>query len=195
VGSSLSGLGEALLEDLIAAAQGECADDSPAMNEIVRRFQKRAMLVATTLTEQTGLHDDLAQASLIALVRAVRRHQLGRPGFLAYAMRYMMGAARRALAAWISHMPPPALLSDPDVWSAACAMPAISATTGSRCWGHGRAAQVVVSLPERQRDLLTRRYVDDAPLAVIAAATGTSIPAVSQRLATAHRAVAAQLAA
>jgi len=195
VGAFVTGLVGAPLDELVAAAQGEPSDDSPAMNEIVRRFEKRAQVIAATVTRRTALHDDLVQASLLALVRAVRRHQVGRPGFITYASKYMTFAAHRSLAAWVGPMAEPASLSDPGVAAAASAIAAPVVTPGVRCWGYGRGAQAVLALPARQRELLTLRYVEDADLATIAAASGTSVPAVSQRLATAHRAVATQLAA
>jgi DNA-directed RNA polymerase specialized sigma24 family protein len=45
-----------------------------------------------------------------------------------------------------------------------------------------------------QREILDRRYIEDATLTEIARAVGTSVPAVSQRLATVHR-MAARMAA
>lgn len=193
MGFSFAGLGEAPLDDIIAAAQDDPGDDGPAMNEIVRRFRRRAMVLATSLTETSWLHEDLAQAALLGLVRAVRRHQAGRPGFGNYARLFMLGAAKRELKRWIG--PPTDSLSDPAVCAAVGALAAPTPEPGIRCWGYGRAARAVLALPERQQDLLTSRYVDDAALATIATSSGTSIPAVSQRLATAHRAVVAQMVA
>ncbi len=190
---ALSGLHEAPLDDLVAAAQDAPADDSPAMNELVRRFQKRAMFMATMLTRRTALHDDVAQAALIALTKAVRRHNRGRAGFLAYARLYMLGAAKRELMRWAE--PVPESLSEPAIWAAACAVAAPQQPVGVHCWGYSRTAEVVAALPEGQRALLTKHYIDDVSVTLIALKAGTSVPAVSKRLAKCRRAVAARLAA
>jgi RNA polymerase sigma factor (sigma-70 family) len=193
MGNSVADLGETQLDEILIAAQNDASDDSEAMNEIVRRFQRRAANLARTLTRRAEVHDDLQQAALIALVTAVRRHDPTRAGFVTYAGGYMLGAARRELSNWTGQMPDS--LSEPSVWAAACAVAAVSPEPGLHCWGYGRAACAVSGLPERQRVLLHRRYVEDVLLTVMAVEAGTSVPAVSQRLALARRAVAARLAA
>lgn len=193
MGFSVSGLREQSIEEVVALAQRDTSDDSPAMNEIVRRFERKATVIAETLTDDIALRPDVSQAALIGLTPAVRRHQVGRAGFLTYAVKYMSGAARRELHRW--RTPMTASLSVPEVWQAACAVAAPVSCPGQRGWGYGRAAAALATLPERQRYLLTDRYVEDKPLGDIAMACGTSVPAVSQRLATAHKAVATLLAA
>jgi RNA polymerase sigma factor (sigma-70 family) len=193
VDSFLSGLHEVSLDDLVAAAQDDPADNSPAMNELVRRFEKRARFMAMTLTNRASLHDDLAQASLIGLIQAVRHHHRGRAGFVAYARLYMLGAAKRELMQWVG--PVPESLSEPATWAAACAVAAPSQPVGVHSWGYGRTAEAVAALPEGHRALLTKHYIDDQSVTAIALNAGTSVPAVSKRLAKCHRAVAARLAA
>jgi DNA-directed RNA polymerase specialized sigma24 family protein len=181
------------LPDLVAAAQADPEDNSPAMNEIVRRFQSRLVFLATTLTARTSLHDDLVQVALMALVKAVRRHDPKRAGFTTYARRYMLGAAMRLLK--IETELECESMSEPTTAAVVEALVAPSPEPGTYMWGFGAAGRIVRGLPPRQRELLTHRYIEDASLAEIAAITGTSIPAVSQRLATAHRTVKARLVA
>jgi hypothetical protein len=62
-------------------------------------------------------------------------------------------------------------------------------------WGEGPAAEVIESFDEACLELLTRRHVDDAALALIAGEAEVSVSAVSQRLETIHRRIEAALAA
>jgi RNA polymerase sigma factor (sigma-70 family) len=181
------------LEDLVGTAQADPGDNSAAMNEIVRRFQISANRLAMSLTTRHSIHDDLSQAALMGLVTAVRRHNPKRVGFNKYARQYMVGAAKRELMTLIAVEFES--LSEPTTWDAAESVAAQSPDPGIYVWGFDKAGLIVKSLPERQFELLTQRYIFDATLADIAAETGTSIAAVSQRLATAHRTVANKLVA
>jgi RNA polymerase sigma factor (sigma-70 family) len=181
------------LRDLVVTAQADPSEASAAMNEIVRRFQDRAVYLATTLTARTSIHDDLVQVALMALVKAVRRHDPKRAGFTTYARRYMLGAGMRLLK--IETQVECESMSEPTTLAAAEALVAPSPEPGTYIWGFGAAGRIVRELPERQMVLLTRRYLEDETLADIATETGTSIAAVSQRLATAHHAVATRLVA
>jgi RNA polymerase sigma factor (sigma-70 family) len=59
----------------------------------------------------------------------------------------------------------------------------------------GTVAATVVELPPDQRRLIVLRYEGDQTMAEIAAETGTSVPAVSQRFSTIHETIAHALAA
>ena len=61
--------------------------------------------------------------------------------------------------------------------------------------GGGPVARAIATLKPAQRQIAVSRYVTDASVANIAQATGTTASAVSQRLATIHRAVETALAA
>jgi RNA polymerase sigma factor (sigma-70 family) len=193
MGASVSGLQVQPLEDVVALAQGDPDNTSAPMNEVVRRFEPRAAAIAASLTDDGAVRPDLHQEALVGLMRAVRRHQAGRPGFLTYAVKFMTGRARRELRKWKKSAT--VSLSQPAVWQAACAVAAPVTEVGQVSWGYGRGANAVATLPERQRELLTERYVDDKQLGDIAMACGTSVPAVHQRLATAHKAIATALTA
>jgi RNA polymerase sigma factor (sigma-70 family) len=181
------------LEELVGTAQADASDASAAMNEIVRRFQGRAVHLATSMTMRTSIHDDLVQVALIALVKAVRRHNPKRAGFSRYARQYMVGAAKRELMVWVTVETES--LSEPTTLAAAEAVAAPSPEPGIYAWGFDKVSLIVRSLPERQLELLTHRYIRDSTLADIATEVGTSIAAVSQRLATAHRAIVSKLVA
>ena len=88
------------LQGLLENAQSEPQDDSPAMNEIVRRFEGLAQKIARSLTADEFLQGDLANEARIALVKAVRRHDSSQPTFPAFARLYMRGAAIRELGLW-----------------------------------------------------------------------------------------------
>ena len=62
-------------------------------------------------------------------------------------------------------------------------------------WGEGQAAEVIESLDEPRLHLLKLRYVEDAPLTVIADDYEASVSAISQRLSTIHRRIETALAA
>lgn len=190
MGFSYHQLRTAELADLIAAAQADERDDSPAMNEIIRRFDRKAWTIAAVVCTRPADRDDVANVARLALVRAVRRHRTDGAGFVSYAVTFMTGAARREsqrlafpyearlggfdLAVAVDNSPP-ALRP----WADSVPVP--------ESWGTGRIAKIVAVLPEGQQVLLTDRYVHDLELARIAQVRGTSVSAVSQRLATVHK--------
>lgn len=62
-------------------------------------------------------------------------------------------------------------------------------------FGGGRLADAVDVLTPDQKTIMQLRFVEDAPLEVIAATTGTSASAVSQRITTIKRQITKALAA
>lgn len=180
------------LEQLLAEAKSTDGDDSAAMNEIVRRFDPLARRISRRLTSSPPLREDIENAARLALVRAVRRHDPSAFGFPAYAKLFMRGAARREHERWL----PPKMVDGTRVdvvTKGDVSAPSNTVRTGCapeadmHGWGDGRIAQVAALLPASQRELLRRRYIDDADLLQIAQETGTSVSAVSQRLGTVHR--------
>lgn len=196
MGFLLYGLTTARLDDVIAAAQASEPDDSPAMNEVVRRFNGLAMRLARTASDSPEQRDELANAARAALVRAVRNHDPRRAGFPSYATHYMRGAVLRACRA--SVVAPVGITVHPidDLHVEPSDDGFEDAVVDELApWGDGPVAEVVASLTPEQRQIANMRYVDTAPLTDIAAATGTTVSAVSQRLSTIHRTVAHALAA
>jgi RNA polymerase sigma factor (sigma-70 family) len=162
------------LPTLITIAQADEYDDSEAMNAIIRRYEPMTKRIAGALTAPShDYYDDVANACRLGLVRAVRRHDGRHAGFTAYAQRFMRGAALRELRIWTETSTLP--LTDDNAAEA--------------------SGDVVSDLSPQQQRIAALRYQCDASLATIASETGTSVPAVSQRLRTIHRKVELALAA
>ena len=178
---------------LVAEAQADPRDDSPAMNEVVRRFHHLATKTARSLTDCPHLGQDLANAALLAVVKATRRHTIATNGFVAFVTRYMTGAALRERRAWSVSTRVDAA-SDDLLEAEMSPMPPFDETVDlGGPWD--ATYDAVASLNERQQRLVALRYAADLPLADIAQIEGTSVSAVSQRLVTAHRAIEAVIAA
>jgi RNA polymerase sigma factor (sigma-70 family) len=171
------------LDQLLAEAQHE--PGGRAMDEIMRRFEPLTRKIARSMSSNLTMQDDLMNEARLALFLAVGRHDLSRAGFPRYAEVTMRGAALRWSQGWSKR--DASRLEDVD--EPAAAEPA------DEDWAGGLVAEIVRSLPDRQRHLLEARYVDDAGLATIAKADGVSESAVSQRLRTACNAVLSRLAA
>lgn len=191
------------LQGLLKNAQSEPADDSPAMNEIVRRFEGLAQKISRSLTADEFLQEDLANEARIALVKAVHRHDSSRPTFPAFAQIYMRGAATRELGFWsqasgeTDETSPQIPLEVTDLVEhlPVAEQPEEEALVQLAPWGEGQAAEAIESLDEPRLRLLELRYVEDAPLAAIADDSEASVSAISQRLNTIHRRIEAALAA
>jgi RNA polymerase sigma factor (sigma-70 family) len=186
------------LDELLQHAQAQPEDNTPAMNEVVRRLDGLAIKIAGSITGDLALRQDLANAARLSVVQAVRNHD-GRRGFLGYARRYMKGAALRELSAWVT---PGALIHTESTTSIEEADSngldeslVIEDEITIDGWGDGEVGEAVANLTEPQQDLVILRYVDDMALEVIATLSNTTVPAVSQRLATCHRHLIPLLAA
>lgn len=195
--------GRADLNGLVRDAQEADLDDTPAMNEIIRRFEPLTERVSRSLTDCPFLRDDLANAARLSLVKAVRGHDLAQPTFAGYAASYMRGAALRERKRWL-----PITLEagesaetslEPEAMEAV--MPEAVESAGDTVvamlapWGDGDIAAEIEKLNESQQHLMRLRYIEDAPLNLIADEVATSVPAVSQRLSTIHRKVEMAIAA
>jgi RNA polymerase sigma factor (sigma-70 family) len=191
------------LQTLLEDAQCVLEDDSPAMNEIVRRFEGLAQKITRSLTADECLREDLANEARIALVKAVRRHDSSQPTFPAFAQIYMRGAAIREFGLWSrtgGETDKKPLQSSLDVTDLTehvpmADQPEEKVLVQLAPWGEGQAAAVIESLDEARLHLLELRYVEDAPLAAIADGSDASVSAISQRLNTIHRRIEAALAA
>ena len=194
----LSHFAEMQLDELLQQAQAQPEDNTPAMNEVVRRLDRLAIKIAGSITGHQELQQALANAARFAVVQAVRKHD-GRPGFLGYVRSYMKGAALRELKAW---MAPGALMDtssttsleevDAEVLEQKLLVE-VDIVVGP--WGDGQVADAVAHLSGAQQELVLLRYVDDLALPDIADLNATSVSAVSQRLATCHRHLVPLLAA
>jgi RNA polymerase sigma factor (sigma-70 family) len=171
---------EPWLDDLIATAQADPADDSVAMNEILRRFERLAQKICRSVSADPHVQQDVAQEARLGLVKAVRAHHGGTSGFPSYARRFMSGAALR----FVTSLAMPEATCDPqdEFWTD----PDVEAMQSST------AIEVIdlfrVLTPE-QRRIAVARYVANEMVSDIANSLGISVSAVSQRLNTIHRAL------
>jgi RNA polymerase sigma factor (sigma-70 family) len=189
-------LRSASLTTLVALSQAEPGDDTAPMGEIILRFEPLTRKLARGITvSRQHLYDDVANACRVALVRATRRHDTTRAGFPAYAERFMRGAALRELNRW--RVADSMLVASPDEENGSAGSSNFESEIVDEMapWGDGAIAEAVGMLSASQQEIATMRYVEDAPLDVIASGLGTSVSAVSQRLNTIHRKVEVALAA
>jgi RNA polymerase sigma factor (sigma-70 family) len=160
------------------------------MNEIIRRFDTKARQIAVAVCRREANHCDVANAARLALVRAVRRHCVEQRGFTSYAVKFMIGAARRE-SRRVAY-PREICFPGPDVALVIDHKPSVLrltayGSTDQGGWDAGRIAKIIASLPQPQQTLLAERYIHDMDLVGIARLHGSSVSAVSQRLATIHR--------
>jgi RNA polymerase sigma factor (sigma-70 family) len=178
VGNLLS-MSDSSLNELIAIAQANRTDDGGAMNEIVRRFDLLAQRIGRSVSARPEVQDDATQEARVGLMDAVRNHRLGTPGFPAYARKYMYGAALRYVTSSRSD-----LAVDPhdEFWTVTAIAPATPDT-------NLEVYELLAILTPEQRRVAAARYVANDTVTEIARSLSVSVPAVSQRLATIHRAL------
>ena len=172
---------EASTEELVAAAQADTSNNSVAMNEIVRRFDGRAVGLAAFVASDYHLRQDIANAARWGVVMAVRAHTPGTPGFASYVVRTMRGEAYRAVARNTAENEK-AYADDAAVWQRQEAPEALSVVDTD-------LDLLTVDLSIEQRELVRERYIEQAGVGEIAAVRGTSVSAVSQRFKTIHKIV------
>lgn len=173
------------LDDLVAAAQKDPSNDSPAMDTILRRFENLAQKIGRNVARAEHTLYDATNGARWGLVQAVRAHKQGTNGFVSFVKIYMRGeAVRCAQAASVSQSATSFdLLSDREMENLAASV------THDSVMDLDAALSV---LHVNQRELVLRRYVDDQSLGQIAADLGVTVSAVSQRLSTIHKKLAAQ---
>jgi hypothetical protein len=166
MGSYLVSLTREPLSRLLVLAKATPRDDSLAMGEILRRFEPLTRSLTWNLCgTRCALRDDVANACRLGLVRAAHRE--------------LKTHSEDNSILWVS------LLEGDEPADLGAAEDA--QLERLEPWGDGPIARAVSTLSPDQQRLLTLRYVYDQPLHQIATASGTSVSAVSQRLATIHR--------
>ncbi len=175
--------GDRPLDDLIAAAQADPADDTTAMAEILSRFKGTVLATANSVATEWNVRQDAAQGARLGLVKAVRNHTPGTVGFKSYARRYMRTEAIRTVRALAGA----ASISHED------ALVRSERSRGRRHnWSQPEPQAFTVEsvstiLDPMQRAIVRDRYIHDRPVADIARDLGVSVPAISQRLKTIHK--------
>src|SRR5262249_49703131 len=112
-------------------------------------------------------------------IDAVRKHRVGTPGFPAYARKYMSGAALRFVTSGRSEV-----VVDPhdEFWTGPDVAPTALNTDVE-------IHDLIRALDADQRRLTAARYIANDTVTEIARGLNVSVPAVSQRLSTIHRAL------
>lgn len=171
------------LDDLIRAAQADPADTSTAMAEILNRFAGMIAATANSVTGEWNDRQDAAQGARIGLVKAVRKHTIGKAGFVSYARRYMRTEAVRTCMVMTAKAPK----RNHDA-------PKSSDRPGARRqrWTAPEPKSFTIEsiaplLDQTQARILSERYLYDREMADIARDLGVSVPAISQRIKTIHK--------
>lgn len=163
---------EALLAD-VRTAEGL---DSPAMNELLTRYEPLIKSVVRSMGRPDWMFDDLLNGGRWGLVQAVLHHDGRREGVTSYLKRYVRGEAERAVERQQAT----------DISTAPEDLPETESLMGLP--GSPEYDEVYFKdLSPTQNLLVVARYRDDKPLAQIARTDGCSVSAVSQRLGTIHR--------
>lgn len=169
------------LEAVVAIAKSDAAGSSRAMNEVVRRFEKRADYFANTLCFVNDDRADVKNAALMAVVAAVRAHDPARGGLKTYIGMTMEGAARRVSKRL------------GDEWGSAPAKPFDAAVDRDSIREprpidnidivvYGDLTPAVEALQPRQLRLVERHFIDGLGPKEIADEEGTTTSAVTQRI-------------
>lgn len=171
------------LDDLIRAAQADPADTSTAMAEILNRFAGLIAATANSVTADWNARQDAAQGARIGLVKAVRKHTVGRAGFTSYARRYMRTEAVRTSIAMTDGVPKrnhevPERSERPGVRRQPRTAPEPKPFT---------IESIATLLDPTQAEILNDRYLHDLAMSDIAQKLNVSVPAISQRLRTIHK--------
>jgi RNA polymerase sigma factor (sigma-70 family) len=171
------------LDDLIRAAQADPADTSTAMAEILDRFAGMIASTANSVTFEWNARQDAAQGARLGLVKAVRKHSVGRAGFISYARRYMRTEAVRTSIAMTGNAPKP----NNDVPERSERSGARRATRTAPEPKPFTIESICTLLDPTQAAILSDRYLHDREMSDIARDLGVSVPAISQRLKTIHK--------
>lgn len=166
------------LDSQISAAQSTEIDDTAAVAVLLNRFEGLAMSIARSLTSNWSLQQDAAQGARLGLVKAVRSHTVGTPGFPSYAARYMRGEARRTLMATSARES----FIDPSDYELLN-----DVTHDQSSVATFELIDLISVLRPEQQAITKAHYIGGAGLGDLAGALGVSKPAVCQRLATIHR--------
>jgi DNA-directed RNA polymerase specialized sigma24 family protein len=173
---------DATLEDLVEAAKAELPIDNVAMNEIVRRFEPKALALASFLTSDYHLQQDVANAARYGVVLAVRAHRSGTLGVAAYIATTMRGEAHRAIG---RNTEPRETVKpgDSPVWTDSRNVIDESTLVDTDL------GLITRDLTVEQRVLVLKRYIIGVSVSDIAMDAGTSVSAISQRFKTVHKIV------
>jgi DNA-directed RNA polymerase specialized sigma24 family protein len=178
---------DATLEDLVEAAKAKDGNDSVAMNEIVRRFEPKALNLASFLSKDYHLQQDIANAARYGVVMAVRAHTSGTPGVAAYIATTMRGEAYRAIDRNTEDHETVKPIDSP-LWTSTRNVVEETTVVDTDL------GLITQDLSVGQRSLVLKRYIIGDTVSDIATDAGTSVSAISQRFKTVHKIVAVAVA-
>lgn len=175
------------IDNLLAEAQADPANNSPAMNELVRRFRPMTRSHAVRLARRHDLVEELASTGDIAVVRAVRRHNPSVVGFPSYARQTCFRSQQRRC---IQITRPErdrdgrsldGLHDDPTLADVTAVVGDLDQALSP--WGDGELTTAVEALPENWQTALRLKFVDDLSNSEIGYLTGgVTASAVSQTI-------------
>jgi RNA polymerase sigma-B factor len=194
VSFSIFELSQMNLTELLAVAKADPSNRSNAMNEVVRRHQAEAKFIAIRVCFNDNDRGDVMNAALMGVVKAVRAHDGRQAGFKSYLRTTMLGEARR-MSVWLGDQ---VLISECDAFDEAVVreskmVPSIVDNYDPEPYGGLTIA--VGHLSDNQQVVVNDLYRNELTQAEIAARHAVTVSAISQRLKTIHRHLAADLAA
>lgn len=193
-GFSVFELAELTVDELVLAAQTCEADNTRAMNELVRRLSDSARRISATVCHHAADRDDVANAALMAIPRVARAFcsDRGRP-FTPYVTTAMYNEARRESMRLTGQRNPRDVV-------AAAEMTRVLHLERDRdviergALPFGSLGPALAALPDMELEavlLIDLGYSGRE----IAARTGVQAPAISKRLSSAHSRLRASLGA
>jgi RNA polymerase sigma factor (sigma-70 family) len=174
------------LDELVVIAKRDPANNSKAMNEIVRRYQNGARIIAGRICFNQNDQGIVANTALMAVVTAVRAHDPSKDGLKSYIEITMVRAARRESMKQATDT----IETNEKTVEAKLdkeAKRAVNPVDEYDPTDYGTLTPIVGELTEPQQTLLGRHYLDDLTVTEIAVIEGVTASAVTQRLATVYR--------
>lgn len=193
MGLFFSVLAERELVDLVAEAKANDRDNSPEMNEIVRRFRERVTAIAYRICYNAGDRDDVISEMLLEIVRTVRAHDTERDGFVTYLLFRVMSHGRRISQRLALE---PDCIGDDAVGAAyeRLSEGIAPAADASAISAFGDLTAAVRNLPLRQRTAVYYHLSEDRPVGEVARIEGVTPAAITQRLSSAYSTLRLQVA-
>ena len=170
-----------------ALVERHVAGDSAAFDELCRRYRPRLTAMLRARTGDRHLAEDLAQETLVRVLRAVNTFDTRRPlwpWLRVIAMRLVVDHARSPYRRAVPAAPEKLIGMHEAAGN-------VEPEPGT---GDDLVATALAALPPRQRLALTLRYLEDLPMRRVAAALGCDTGAAAQLLLRARRHLAAEYA-
>ena len=194
VGFSIFELSQMDLSELLEVAKADPSNNSKAMKELVRRFQKDADYIASRVCFAVNDRVDVMNAALMGIVNAVRAHDGRGVGFKSYLKTTMTGEARR-MSQFLSKQ---VLISEGDAYDEAIVrdskhLPSIIDDYDPA--PYGSLTLVIEQLSDDQQVIVDEMFRQELTHSEIASRHNVTPSAISQRVKVIYRNLAATRAA